>query len=77
MFEMPENIWRNLTNAAMDDAASAQMRRCWAVVLGLVPFRDGDQWCVLHGKDLQLGIAGFGDTPEAAMWAFDRAFQSK
>lgn len=29
-------------------------------------FRDGAQWCALFGKDLQEGIAGFGDTPDEA-----------
>jgi hypothetical protein len=40
----------------------------------LVPFPDGDQWCVLMGEDLQVGIAGFGETPAKAMDAFDEAF---
>lgn len=29
--------------------------------------KDGNQWCVLWGENLQEGIAGFGDTPEEAM----------
>lgn len=29
--------------------------------------RDGNQWCVLYGEDLQVGIAGFGDTPYEAI----------
>ena len=33
---------------------------------------DGNQWCALYGEDLQIGIAGFGDTPELAMADFDR-----
>lgn len=41
--------------------------------LGLVPYRDGNAWCVLWGADLQVGIAGFGDTPTAAIWAFNKA----
>ena len=35
--------------------------------LGVVPFKDGNQWCALYGKDLQVGIAGFGNTPFLAM----------
>ena len=35
---------------------------------------DGDQWCALFGENLQEGVAGFGDTPEAAMVAFDLAW---
>lgn len=38
---------------------------------------DGDKWCALMGEDLQIGVAGFGDTPSAAMEAFDRAFHSE
>lgn len=35
---------------------------------------DGDKWCALLGDDLQVGVAGFGDTPAEAMIAFDQAF---
>lgn len=35
--------------------------------LGLIPTRDGNQWCYLLGEDLQCGITGFGDS------AFDAA----
>lgn len=43
-----------------------------SVMLGLVPKLDGDQYCALYGSNLQEGIAGFGDTPDAAMKAFDQ-----
>ncbi len=33
---------------------------------------DGDQWCALHGDNLQDGVAGFGKSPELAYWNFDR-----
>ncbi len=39
--------------------------------------RDGDKWCALFGDDLQDGVAGFGDTPKAAMLAFDAAWENK
>lgn len=35
---------------------------------------DGTSWCALLGADLQVGVAGFGDTPAEAMAAFDQAF---
>ena len=35
-------------------------------------FIDGNQWCVLYGEDLQSGIAGFGDTPQKAIWDWNR-----
>jgi hypothetical protein len=34
-------------------------------------YPDGDQWCCLLGDDLQMGVAGFGDTPELAAKNFD------
>ena len=37
---------------------------------------DGNQWCALYGANLQDGVAGFGDTPAAAMQAFDKAWAS-
>lgn len=33
---------------------------------------DGNQWCALYGKNLQDGVAGFGDSPAAAMADCDR-----
>jgi len=29
--------------------------------------KDGNVWCAFVGKDLQEGIAGFGDTPKEAI----------
>lgn len=37
-------------------------------------FIDGNQWCVLYGENLQDGIAGFGKTPQRAVWAFNKAW---
>lgn len=34
--------------------------------------KDGNQWCALYGDNLQDGVAGFGETPSAAMWDFDK-----
>jgi len=38
-------------------------------------YLDGDQWCALYGEDIQVGVCGFGPTPEAAMAAFDQAWR--
>ena len=35
---------------------------------------DGNQYCVLLGKDLQEGIAGFGDTIYKAILDFNQQF---
>ena len=37
---------------------------------------DGNQYCALFGTDLQSGVAGFGDTPEAAMADFDKNWRA-
>lgn len=34
--------------------------------------QDGSKWCALYGSDLVEGVAGFGDTPDAAMRDFDQ-----
>jgi len=36
-------------------------------ILEIQLFMDGDKWCALVGRDLQEGIAGFGDTPVEAI----------
>jgi hypothetical protein len=36
--------------------------------------KDGNQWCVLLGDNLQEGICGFGDSPRKAILAFNKAF---
>ena len=38
---------------------------------------DGNQWCALYGDNLQDGVAGFGDSPDAAYRAFDNAWYEK
>lgn len=35
---------------------------------------DGNQRCALYGENLRDGVAGFGDSPAAAMAAFDAAW---
>ena len=37
---------------------------------------DGNQWCALYGPNLMEGVAGFGDTPDDALRAFDEAMQT-
>lgn len=38
---------------------------------------DGNAWCALYGENLQDGVAGFGDSPAAAMAAFDKAWTTQ
>ena len=44
---------------------------CLFSMLKPVITKDGDQWCVLYGSNLQEGIAGFGDTPRKAIAAWN------
>ena len=39
-------------------------------------YKDGDQWCALHGVNLQEGTAGFGDTPGKALQPVSEALTS-
>jgi hypothetical protein len=39
--------------------------------------RDGNQWFFLFGENLAEGVAGFGDTPELAAAAFDKAWRTQ
>ncbi len=51
---------------------TARKQGLWAVMYGLIPKRDGNQWCVLLGENLPEGIAAFGDTPEQAIENFQQ-----
>ena len=33
--------------------------------------KDGNQWCVLYGENLQVGLAGFGKSPHLAIMDFN------
>lgn len=35
---------------------------------------DGNKWCALYGSNLQDGVSGFGDSPDEAMFHFDKAW---
>ncbi len=54
-------------------ATAEEMRRP-SVLFRPALFIEGSQWCALLGADLATGVAGFGDTPDDAMTAFDQAF---
>lgn len=38
---------------------------------------DGNMWIALYGDNLQEGVVGIGDSPDAAMRNFDRAWYTK
>lgn len=39
-------------------------------------FIDGNQWCALFGENVQDGVAGFGNSPNEAMYDFDKEWYS-
>ena len=60
---------------AWQQAAAAHERPCvlWKPRL----FIDGNQWCALFGENIQEGVVGFGDSPDAAMLEFDDTWRKK
>jgi len=58
---------------------AAQIQEEMAIVSMLHPkiTKDGNQWCVLYGDNLQEGIAGFGNTPGDAIRDFNCAFNKQ
>ena len=34
--------------------------------------KDGNQWCVIYGENLQEGLVGFGNSPHEAILNFNR-----
>jgi hypothetical protein len=75
-------ILRDAANSGLDASHAIAMVRndfqsaAWEMQRPAVLFRpevfpDGDKWCALYGKNLQAGVAGFGDTPAEAMIDFD------
>jgi hypothetical protein len=72
--ETPERYYGWVEEILNNELAASQNKRLMAVILGLVPVKDGNQWCVLYGENLQVGIAGFGETLYKAMQAFEDKF---
>lgn len=53
--------------------AAAEMARPSAIYRPALT-QDGTAWCALYGENIQEGVAGFGETPDKAMQAFDQAW---
>jgi hypothetical protein len=61
-------------NAAVLACAAEEARQHPSVLYRPQLFADGTMWCTLLGENLQIGVSGFGETPEKAMAAFDEAW---
>ena len=60
------------------DAQHAEQEKARpSVLFRPVLSQDGSAWCALYGVDMMQGVAGFGDSPDAAMRAFDAAWIAK
>lgn len=82
--ELPDHLQSMMADTCMVEqlAASAKQQREEKMsrpsyMLRPRLFIDGNQWCALHGKDMQFGVCGFGDSPEDAYSAFDNAWVAK
>ena len=67
--------WCEMAKVAIEVAA-AQHERPSAVYKPRLSI-DGNKWCALYGENLQSGVAGFGYSPDAAMWDFDRQWAAR
>lgn len=64
--------YADMASRAAQEAASEHMRP--SVLFRPTLAADGNMWMALLGGNLQEGVAGFGETPAKAMYAFDDAF---
>lgn len=63
---------KHILNMAREELQKEQKPSVEAVLTkaGLKPYKDGNQWCILAGDNIQEGICGFGDTIEDALYEF-------
>ena len=65
-----------MASVAQEFSAAAYEQQRPSVLMRPSLSVEGDQWCALYGDNLQIGVAGFGDTPAAAMFDFDAQWAS-
>jgi hypothetical protein len=69
------NHYADMASRAAQEAANEASRP--SVLMRPTISRDGNMWCALYGEDLVNGVCGFGESPYLAMYAFDRAWETK
>jgi hypothetical protein len=66
-------------NARIDESrlAAAVEAEEYNLVALLKPrvFIDQNRWCVLYGENIQDGVVGFGESPQLAVYAFNKAWR--
>jgi len=72
-----ETMWAGKVGQSRFNAAIEAEEMNLFAILKPKLFKDGNQWCALYGKDLQEGIAGFGDTPRLAIYDFNKQWDVK
>ena len=71
MYATEQGVLNAQWNAAVQADINERIKGTPAAIYKPKISIDGNQWCVLYGKDLQDGVAGFGDSPEKAMQDFN------
>ena len=67
-----DRIQYEWVNAAVYMQEAMDERRRPTSIMKPKVYPDGDMWCCLYGDNIQDGVAGFGETPDAACRQFDR-----
>ena len=62
--------------AAVEELQRARLRNTPSAIYRPEVFQDGNAWCALLGRDIAVGVTGWGPTPAAAMAAFDVAWNA-
>lgn len=76
-YASPEAVLNAQWNAAVLAGQAEEHRQRPSALYRPAIYPDGNQWCALYGEDLQMGVAGFGDTPELACADFDKNFRGQ
>lgn len=72
-----QSVLNTQWNAAQEAHLAEMERRRPFILLRPRIFPDGSHWCALYGDNLQEGVAGFGETPEAAAKDFDKNWREQ
>lgn len=72
-----QSVLNAQSNAAQEAQIAEQARRAPHVLMRPRIFPDGNAWCALYGENIQEGVVGFGETPEAAAADFDLAWRQQ
>jgi len=71
------NHYQSIQHQERLDLLIAESDMVFVKSYNLIPFKDGDEWCVLLGDNIQDGIAGFGKTPLNAILDFNTKFRTE